>query len=208
MEGHDGQQREEKNDQVDCCCWLCFSRRNIGASNDASSACSAGPHDNASPYGLWHGQSNGQRRLPVQSRHAPGAPGHPQVCTISRRRLRSVALTCGSLEADCVAANSGAILNTAKKITAPRPVTRPGLLSLLAADDTGDRLMAHAGRVHWPCRVAARKRAAQQQSRLLGNSDQWSGELLNWLHRYNSHRPHGRANTPLCQNIVLGVSLK
>jgi hypothetical protein len=51
--------REEKNDQVDCRCWPCFSHRNIGASNDASAAYSAGPHDHASPHGLWRGQGNG-----------------------------------------------------------------------------------------------------------------------------------------------------
>ena len=54
---------------------------------------SARRHDYASSYGLWRGQGNGQRCLPVQSRHAPGAPSQPQVCTIFRRRLRSVSLT-------------------------------------------------------------------------------------------------------------------
>jgi hypothetical protein len=40
-------------------CWLCFCHRNIGTSNDASAAYSAGPHDHASPHGLWRGQGNG-----------------------------------------------------------------------------------------------------------------------------------------------------
>jgi hypothetical protein len=47
------EKRETKNDQVDCPRWVRLSDRNIGASNDASAACSAGPHDHASPYGLW-----------------------------------------------------------------------------------------------------------------------------------------------------------
>jgi hypothetical protein len=29
------EKRGENNDQVDCCCWLCVSSRNIGGSNDA-----------------------------------------------------------------------------------------------------------------------------------------------------------------------------
>ena len=43
--------------------------------------------------GCGGGQGNGERCLSVQSRHAPGAPRQPQVCTIFRRRLRSVSLT-------------------------------------------------------------------------------------------------------------------
>jgi hypothetical protein len=39
---------EEKNDQIDSCCWLCLCRRNIGASNDARADSSAGQHDHAS----------------------------------------------------------------------------------------------------------------------------------------------------------------
>src|ERR1700722_11707846 len=40
---------------------------------------------------------------------------------------------------------------------------------------------------------------------LYQNSDQRSAELLNWLHRYNWHRPHGslQANTPISR---LGLS--
>ena len=36
-------------------------------------------------------------------------------------------------------------------------------------------------------------------ARAYQNSDQRSAELLNWLHRYNWHRPHGslKANTPI-----------
>jgi hypothetical protein len=37
-----------KNDQVDCCCWFCLSRRNIGASDDTRADSSAGWHDHAS----------------------------------------------------------------------------------------------------------------------------------------------------------------
>jgi hypothetical protein len=36
------------NAQVDCRCWLCRSRRNFGASNNASANFSAGRHDHAS----------------------------------------------------------------------------------------------------------------------------------------------------------------
>ena len=41
------QQRTIKNDQVDCCCWLCLSPRNISGSNDTSADSSAGRHDHA-----------------------------------------------------------------------------------------------------------------------------------------------------------------
>ena len=41
------QTREEKNDQVDCCRWLCLSRRNFGASNNASANSSTGRHGDA-----------------------------------------------------------------------------------------------------------------------------------------------------------------
>jgi hypothetical protein len=40
--------REDNNDQVDCCCWLCRSPRNFGASNNAGPAYSAGRHIHAS----------------------------------------------------------------------------------------------------------------------------------------------------------------
>ena len=42
-------------------------------------------------------------------------------------------------------------------------------------------------------------------ARAYQNSDQRSLELLNWLHRYNWHRPHGslKANTPISR---LGLS--
>src|ERR1700732_424835 len=42
-------------------------------------------------------------------------------------------------------------------------------------------------------------------ARAYQNSDQRSAELLNWLHRYNWHRPHGslKANTPISR---LGLS--
>ena len=42
--------------------------------------------------GCGAGKGNGQRCLPVQSRHAPGAPSQPQVCPIFWRRLRSLAV--------------------------------------------------------------------------------------------------------------------
>ena len=44
----------------------------------------------AAGYGQWC--------LSVQSRHAPGAPGQPQVCTIFWRRLRSVSPTAASAQ--------------------------------------------------------------------------------------------------------------
>ena len=39
-------------------------------------------------------------------------------------------------------------------------------------------------------------------ARAYQNSDQRSAELLNWLHRYNWHRPHGslQANTPISRH--------
>src|SRR5215469_2483199 len=43
-----GKDREDKNDQVDCCCWLCLSRRNFGARNNACADSSVGRHDHAS----------------------------------------------------------------------------------------------------------------------------------------------------------------
>jgi hypothetical protein len=48
-------QREERNDQVDRCCWLCFGPHNIGTSNDARADSSAGRHDHASCLRLWPG---------------------------------------------------------------------------------------------------------------------------------------------------------
>src|SRR6266480_1038743 len=51
----DSPKKEEKNDQVDCCCWLCLSRRNFGASNDARADSSAGRHDHASRRRLRRG---------------------------------------------------------------------------------------------------------------------------------------------------------
>src|SRR5882724_2948304 len=55
----DNPKREEKNDQVDCCCWLCLSRRNFGASNDARADSSAGRHDHANPCWLRRWQGHG-----------------------------------------------------------------------------------------------------------------------------------------------------
>jgi hypothetical protein len=46
------QTREEKNDQVNRCCWLCLSRRNFGASNNASAYSSTRWHDHASSLGM------------------------------------------------------------------------------------------------------------------------------------------------------------
>jgi transposase InsO family protein len=50
-----------------------------------------------------------------------------------------------------------------------------------------------------------RKESAVGYARAYYNSDQRSAELLNWLHRYNWHRPHGslKANTPISR---LGLS--
>jgi hypothetical protein len=83
-----------KDDEVVCYCCRCLGSRNIGASDDARPTFSTGWRDHASPNGLRRGQGHGQRCLPVQSRNAAGAPSDPQVCTIFRRRLRSVAQRC------------------------------------------------------------------------------------------------------------------
>jgi hypothetical protein len=76
------------NDQVDCCCWLCLSCRDIGASNDTRADSSVGQHGNASRLGLRAGQDKDQWCLRVQSCH----PSAPQVCAMDRTHLRSVAL--------------------------------------------------------------------------------------------------------------------
>jgi hypothetical protein len=47
-----GKHRRKNNDQVNCCCWLCRSRRNFGASNNTSAGSSAGRHDHASSLGM------------------------------------------------------------------------------------------------------------------------------------------------------------
>jgi hypothetical protein len=81
----------------------CFVRvvaRLCRSSNAGCAGSSVREHDHASSYGLRRGQGHGQRCLPVQSRHAPGAPSHAQVCAIQRRRLSgssSVALRYSSL---------------------------------------------------------------------------------------------------------------
>ena len=86
-------QTRGNNDQNNSSCCFRVGARFRCASNAGFADASAGERSYASAYGLWHGQGNGQRCLPVQSRHAPGAPSHAQVRTILRRRLRSVALT-------------------------------------------------------------------------------------------------------------------
>src|SRR6516225_683728 len=50
-----GKKREEKNGQVDCCCWLCLSRRNFGASNDPRADSSAGRRDHTGSPRLRRG---------------------------------------------------------------------------------------------------------------------------------------------------------
>jgi hypothetical protein len=57
------------------------------SSNAGRAGSSARQHDYESSYGLRRGQGHGQRCLPVQSQHAPGAPSHAPVCAIQRRRL-------------------------------------------------------------------------------------------------------------------------
>jgi hypothetical protein len=47
-----GKHRRKNNDQVNCCCWLCRSRLNFGASNNTSAGSSAGRHDHASSLGM------------------------------------------------------------------------------------------------------------------------------------------------------------
>src|SRR6266511_352011 len=71
--------REEKNDQVDCCCWLCLSRRNFGASNDARADSSAGRHEHANPCWLRRWQGHGYWRLRRQNDRPPDPPSRPQV---------------------------------------------------------------------------------------------------------------------------------
>src|SRR5262249_47194793 len=42
-----------EDDQVDCCCWFCRTRRNLGASNNACANYSTGrQHDHASSLGM------------------------------------------------------------------------------------------------------------------------------------------------------------
>src|SRR6476620_12185839 len=45
----------ESNDQSDRCCCLCFSRRNVGASNNSRAASSAEWRAHASPPSMWRG---------------------------------------------------------------------------------------------------------------------------------------------------------
>jgi hypothetical protein len=86
-------QTRGNNDQNNSSGYFRLGARFRCASNAGFADASARQRSYANPYGLWHGHGNGQRCLPVQSRHAPGAPSHAQVRTILRRRLRSVALT-------------------------------------------------------------------------------------------------------------------
>ncbi|MDE2468666.1 MAG: integrase core domain-containing protein, partial [Bradyrhizobium sp.] len=46
-------------------------------------------------------------------------------------------------------------------------------------------------------------------ARTYQSSDQWSAELLNWLHRYNWHRPHSslKAKTPISRLGLAGNNL-
>jgi hypothetical protein len=76
------------NDQVDCCCWFCFSCRDIRASNDTRADTSAGWHDHPSRLGLRAGQDNVPRSLRVQSLDPPAT----QVFAMDRAHLRSVGL--------------------------------------------------------------------------------------------------------------------
>jgi hypothetical protein len=43
----DWKEKEQNDDQVDCCCWLCLIGCSIGASYDACADSSAGRHDHA-----------------------------------------------------------------------------------------------------------------------------------------------------------------
>src|SRR5439155_13758534 len=72
--------REEKNDQVDCCCWLCLiiSRRNFGASNNASAYSSTRWHDHASSLGMRPRQDSSCWCLRGQNHHPPDPPSLPQ----------------------------------------------------------------------------------------------------------------------------------
>jgi hypothetical protein len=76
------------NDQVDCCCWFCFSCHDIGASNDTRADSPAGYHDHPSRLGLRAGQDNDPWSLRVQSLD----PQEPQVFAMDRTHLRSMGL--------------------------------------------------------------------------------------------------------------------
>jgi hypothetical protein len=53
-------ERGGNNVQVDCCCWLCLSHRNIGASNDTRADSSAERHDHKNRCRLRAGYDTGQ----------------------------------------------------------------------------------------------------------------------------------------------------
>ena len=63
---------------VVCCCWLCFSRRRFGTSNNASATSSAGRHDHASPLGMRPRQDPSWWCLRGQNHHPSYPPNGPQ----------------------------------------------------------------------------------------------------------------------------------
>src|SRR5262245_30019066 len=70
--------KEDKNDQVDCCCWLRRSRRNFGASNNACADFSVERNHHASSLRM-RPRSDGGRRPMCGENHDPSyAPCHPQ----------------------------------------------------------------------------------------------------------------------------------
>src|SRR5215467_8737925 len=82
------QKREAKNDQVDCCCWLCLGRRNLGAGHYARVDSSAGRHDDSSRFRLRSVQDPDQWGLRGQNYGPPDSPSRPQVSAVAERRLR------------------------------------------------------------------------------------------------------------------------
>jgi hypothetical protein len=70
--------RERNNAQVDCCCWLCRSRRNFGASNNACADSSVGRYDHAGSLRMRPGQDPSWWCLRGQNHNPPYPPNGPQ----------------------------------------------------------------------------------------------------------------------------------
>jgi hypothetical protein len=83
------------NDQIDSCCCLYLSHRNLGACNDTRAASSVKRHDYASPPRLRRGYAHGQWSL----RDDCGPPPGSQVSGLGcRARLPQVGLMPGGGE--------------------------------------------------------------------------------------------------------------
>ena len=77
------------NDQIDSCCCLYLSYRNLGACNDTRAASSVGRHDYASPRSLRRGYAHGQWSM--RDHHGP-PPGSQVPGVGCRARLPQVGL--------------------------------------------------------------------------------------------------------------------